>query len=171
MRLVPSSTSAAWRKSHIGTLVCHTNDKVSSGSLDTPPLTWRSLHDDTQDSKTIEENIKHLDTFAVKTLQEIVETEREMFGSTSLEVFARVDLGLILNKEKGRYEWMVNEVERLGNASLWLLNSENIHDGSHIPKEIATNLSDYLRSPAMARTRQRLYASQARCWWKIPTIY
>ena len=130
-----------------------------------------SLHDDTQDPKTIEENIRNLDTFAVKTLQEIVETEREMFGSTSLEVFARVDLGLIFNEQKGRYEWMVNEVERLGNAALWILNSESIYDGFDIPKEIVKNLSDYLRSPAMARTRQRLYASQARCWWQKPTIH
>ena len=34
-----------------------------------------------------------------------------MFGTTSLEVFAHVNLGLIYNEEKGRYEWMVNEVE------------------------------------------------------------
>jgi hypothetical protein len=93
-----------------------------------------------------------------------------MFGSTSLEVFARVDLGLILNEQKGRYEWMVNEVERLPNASFWTLDPEGIYHGSDIPKEIAKNLSDYLRSPAMARTRQQLYASQARCWWQKPTI-
>ncbi len=94
-----------------------------------------------------------------------------MFGPTSLEVFARVDVGLIFNEQKGRYEWMVNEVERLGNASLWMLNSESIYNGSDLPKEIAKSLSDYLRSPAMARTRQRLYASQARCWWQKPTIH
>jgi hypothetical protein len=95
-----------------------------------------------------------------------------LFGSTSLEVFARVDLGLIFNEQKGRYEWMVNEVERMPNACLWLLNStEDIHRGSDIPKEIAKNLSDYLRSPRMDRTRQQLHASQARCWWQKPTVY
>ena len=135
-------------------------------------LTFNSLHDDTQDLETVEQNIQNLDTFAVKTLQEIVETEKELFGSTSLEVFARVDLGLIFNKDKGRYEWMVNEVERMPNACLWILNAEpDIYGASDIPKEIAKSLSDYLRSPVMARTRQRLYASQARCWWKEPTIY
>ena len=94
-----------------------------------------------------------------------------MFGSTSLEVFARVDLGLILNEQKGRYEWMVNEVERLPNASLWIPKEVGIYHGSDIPKEIARNLSNYLCSPAMARTRTRLYASQARCWWQKPTIH
>jgi len=94
-----------------------------------------------------------------------------MFGPTTLEVFARVDLGLILNKQKGRYEWMVNEVERMPNASLWILNQEDIGGGSDIPKQIAKSLSDYLRSPAIERTRQRLYSSQAHCWWQQPTIY
>jgi hypothetical protein len=95
-----------------------------------------------------------------------------LFGPTSLEIFARVDLGLIFNKQKGRYEWMVNEVERMPNASLWILNrTADIHRGSDIPKEIAKDLSDYLRSPRMDRTRQQLYASQARCWWQKPTIY
>jgi hypothetical protein len=66
-----------------------------------------------------------------------------LFGPTSLEIFARVDLGLIFNKQKGRYEWMVNEVERMPNASLWILNrTADIHHGSDIPKEIAKDLSD-----------------------------
>jgi hypothetical protein len=91
-----------------------------------------------------------------------------MFGSTSLEVFARVDLGLIFNKGKGRYEWMVNEVERMPNASLWVLDKADID--SDIPKVIARNLSDYLHSDRMARTRRRLYTSQANCWWKKPSI-
>jgi hypothetical protein len=91
-----------------------------------------------------------------------------MFGSTSLEVFARVDLGLIFNKGKGRYEWMVNEVERMPNASLWVLDKVDID--SDIPKVIARNLLDYLRSDRMARTRRRLYTSQANCWWKKPSI-
>ena len=134
-------------------------------------LTFNSLHDDTQDFETIEENIQNLDTFAVKTLQEIVETEKELFGSTSLEVFARIDLGLIFNKDKGRYEWMVNEVERMPNAALWISNEEDIYGASDIPKEISRSLSDYIRSPVMACTRRQLYASQARCWWKEPTIY
>ena len=93
-------STLAYCKSHIGTLLCHTNNKVNSGSLDTPLLTWQSLHDNTQDSKTIEENIKNLNTFTVKTLQEIVETEREMFGPTSLKVIDCVDLVSFLMKRK-----------------------------------------------------------------------
>lgn len=134
-------------------------------------FTFNWLHDDTQDPKSIEQNIRSLDTFAVKTLQEIVKAEREAFGSTSLNVFARVDLGIIFNKGKGKCEWMVNEVERVPNASLWNLDEQDIERASDIPKEIAKNLSEYLRSPVMNFTRQRIYSAHARCWWLEPTIY
>lgn len=134
-------------------------------------FTFAQLHDDTQDPKSIEENIKNLDTFAIKTLQEIVKAEKEEFGSTSLDFFARVDLGIIYNEGKGRCEWMVNEVERFPNASLWILDQQDIEHASDIPKEIAKNLSEYLRSPEMTHTRQRIYSSQDRCWWLEPTIY
>jgi len=51
------------------------------------------------------------------------------------------------------------------------MEQEGIYHGSDIPKEIVKNLLDYLQSPAMARTHQQLYASQAHCWWQKPTIF
>jgi hypothetical protein len=62
------------------------------------------MSSNTHDSETIAKNIKNIDAFTLNNLQEIVETEKEMFGSASLEVFAHINLGLILNKAKGRYE-------------------------------------------------------------------
>jgi hypothetical protein len=166
--LGPSLTKAPCSKPHISVPVCHTNNKVSTCFPDILSLTFHSLHDDTQDSETIAWNIENLGTFALKDLEEIVEMEKEMFGSTSLEVFAHVNLGLIFNKAKGRYEWMVNEVEQMPNASLWVLDKADID--SDIPKVIARNLSDYLCSDRMACTWCQLYTSQANCWWKKPSI-
>ena len=133
-------------------------------------ITLASLQDKTQTLEAIAKNIKHLDTFAVSTLEEIVKAE-EWFGSTSLEVFAHVDLGLIFNKDKGRYEWMVNEVERIPNASLWNLDKHHIEGGSDVAKEIAKNLSDYLLSSLTPYSRQRLYSSQTYHWWEAPNIH
>ena len=105
------------------------------------------------------QNLQNLNNFAIENLQEIIQTEKGLFGQTSLEVFACIDLGLILNEEKGRYEWMVNEVECMPNASLWILNKDEID--SDIPKLIAKSLSDYILSPGMARIHYQVYRSQA----------
>ena len=132
-------------------------------------VTLGSLHDDTQDPRVVAQNLQNLDNFAIENLQEIIQTEKGLFGQTSLEVFARIDLGLILNEEKGRYEWMVNEVERMPNASLWILNKDEID--SDIPKLISKSLSDYILSPGMARIRYQVYQSQADRWWELPSIF
>jgi hypothetical protein len=63
---------------------------------------------------------------------------------------------------------MVNEVEQMPNASLWVLDKVDIN--SDIPKVIVRNLSDYLHSDRMAHTCHWLYASQKNCWWKQPSI-
>jgi hypothetical protein len=131
-------------------------------------LTFHSLCNDTQDSETIAQNIEKLNEFTLMNLWELVKEEGSLFGSSSLEVFAHINLGLIFNKTKCKFEWMVNEVEQMPNASLWILDKAKID--SDIPKVTTRNLSNYLHSEQMARACHQAYTAQDNGWWKLCSI-
>jgi hypothetical protein len=63
---------------------------------------------------------KQFDDFVSTTYQRLVECEsKRLGGKSSLTVFARIDVGIYIDKE-GKASYFVNEVERTGTTSLWL---------------------------------------------------
>lgn len=67
-------------------------------------------------------NLQHLDNFVLRTLQQLIAQETTQFGRTTLSVFARLDVGFILNQEQEEYQYFVNEVERLPGGCFWVMN-------------------------------------------------
>lgn len=66
----------------------------------------------------IEENTKDIVDFATRTLQALIASETNEFGATSLDTFARLDIG-IMEDEDGYAQFFVNEIERLPAVFLW----------------------------------------------------
>jgi hypothetical protein len=65
---------------------------------------------------------REFETFVMNTYRHLVDCERKkMGGSSTLEVFCRMDLGLFLG-EDGNLGYFVNEVERTLTTGLWTRN-------------------------------------------------
>ena len=80
--------------------------------------------------------------FALATLNEVTQLERHRYpGDPSLNVLARVDVGIMQN-EKGKYKYFVNEIERGVALSFFLFNS----DIAALPllEKVGCALRDYL---------------------------
>lgn len=71
--------------------------------------------------------------FAQTTFDSLYAIEsRTLNAKTSLSLFARLDIGLIMNEDTKRFEYFVNEVERTATASLWTNNSRQSQTESPI---------------------------------------
>lgn len=67
---------------------------------------------------------REFEKFVMDTYKELVMCERrKMGGSSSLEVFCRIDVGLFL-KDDGDLGYFVNEVERTLTCGFWTRNVE-----------------------------------------------
>lgn len=97
--------------------------------------------------------------FASRTLAAIIDEERKRFGRTSLEVFARMDVGL---KKDGFGMWapFIVEYERLPAACLWA--DEETAEERLNP--IATRLTSHLKESIYAHRSTVWVLKQ---WWSF----
>jgi hypothetical protein len=72
-----------------------------------------------QPSFQLQSNLKDIDDFAIRTLDELIQLERREFGyEPSLSAFARLDIGIMPDTD-GKAKFFVNELERLPAVTLW----------------------------------------------------
>lgn len=61
---------------------------------------------------------KQLIDFTIATLEWLIRYEKRAYGSTSLETFARLDIGVMRDKN-GEWRFFVSKFKRLPNGCLW----------------------------------------------------
>ena len=91
------------------------------------------------DPRVTRRALEELHAFVQQTLDELVKMENRGFGSSSLDQFCRIDVGLI--QHNGVLQYFVNEVERGPNVGLWAGES-----WPHIVGEVAEKLAPVMHS-------------------------
>jgi hypothetical protein len=90
----------------------------------------------------LDRGIRELDSFATTTLNQLVRAERNNLGrSTGLELFCRLDVGVIRDSH-GELMYWVSEVDRTQNASLFACDA--LHWTAVLAEEFAEFLPRYL---------------------------
>ena len=111
-------------------------------------------------------NLSALDSFVLATLSAAIAEEKGRFGSTSLEIFARVDVGVMPSEDGKSFSFFVNEIERMPGACFWTLGSE----ASNLPMpapEVSQSLSAYI----MRADRGILSRGVRAEWWAYKSAY
>lgn len=102
-------------------------------------------------------NLMTLAKFALENLYAIVKLERRKYGSTSSDLYLRLDISVMKNSQ-GQWMWVINKYKRLPNGCLFATDeSADLHVGP-----LAFELSRRLPEEC-SRTSQNV----AGRWWSF----
>ena len=111
-------------------------------------------------------NLPALDSFALSTLSATIAEEKARFGSTSLEIFARIDVGVMPSEDGKSFSYFVNEIERMPSSCFWALSSEP-SDLSMRASEVSRSLSAYITHAGRGILSRGVRAE----WWDYKSGY
>ena len=87
--------------------------------------------------------LAEFEDFAKKTYEGVIDLERKLMGSSGLELFGRMDVG-VLELDDHRFEFYVNEIERSLQCGLFYDNFS--HEMNDVLWEWVTALPPFIRS-------------------------
>ena len=132
-----------------------TSTSTSSSPTDEPPA-----------ATIVGRNLLALDSFVLATLSATIAEEKARFGSTSLEIFARVDVGVMPSEDGESFSYFVNEIERMPSSCFWTLSSE-ASDRSIPASEVSQSLSAYIMRAGRGILSRGVRAE----WWDYKSGY